>query len=72
LAVVFVADNGAVPGRTLMFELIGFPFDDDDGFGMDGFTREGTTRDITPVTGAEACNNTQTYTQMYLGKNQKF
>ena len=74
LVVVVVVDNGAVPGRTLLAELVGFPFNVDGGDGLvtDGFTREGATRDITPVIGAEACNNTQTYTQMCLGKNHKF
>ena len=75
VVVVFVADNGAVLGRTLLVELVGFPFnvDGDDGFVTDGFTREGITRDITPLIGVEACNNTQTYTQMCLGKkNHKF
>jgi len=65
LIVVFVDNNGAVTGRTL--DELDFPFDndDDDVFVTDCFTREEATRDITPVIGAEACNNTQTYTQMF-------
>ncbi len=51
---------GAVAGRTLV--KVDFPFDD--GFATDGFTREGAIRDVTPVIGVEACNNTQTYAQM--------
>jgi hypothetical protein len=40
VVVVFVADNGAVLGRTLLVELVGFPFnvDGDDGLVTDGFT----------------------------------
>ena len=59
-------DDDAVSGRSLLIEVL-FPFDND-GLVRDCFTREGGTRVITPTVGVEACNSTQTYTQMCLAK----
>lgn len=60
IVLLFVDDNGAVSGLERCF-----PFDND-GLVRDCFTREGGTRVITPTVGVEACNSTQTYTQMCL------
>lgn len=66
---VFVDDDGAVSGRSLLIEVL-LPFDND-GLVRDCFTREGGTRVITPTVGVEACNSTQTYTQMCLAKKSQ-
>jgi len=62
---VVVVSNGAVTGRN--FDGPSRPFDDnnEDVLVTDCLPREELARDATPVIGAEACNNTQTYTQMY-------
>lgn len=70
MVVVFVGNNGAVPGRSLVMEFV-FPFDGD-GLTRVCFTREEATRDVTPTTGTEACNNTQTYTRMCFVENHKW
>ena len=71
MVIGFVGNNGAVLGRAPTVELV-FPFDGAGGLMRDCFTREGATRDIAPIIGAEAYNNTQTYTRMCLVKNRKW
>jgi hypothetical protein len=64
VVVVFFDDRVAVIGRAFGKVDLPFEIDDDNVLVTDCSTREEAVRATTPVFSAEACKNTQTYTQM--------